>query len=185
MTKKDYENLEGFFSEEKLIQDAFIFNDEDFSDKNRMSDPIFKSVGYPSKIFYPNIQKYISAYTKPGAVVLDSCAGSGSTGIAAVLEARKAILIDDSPLATNMEYNLLNYVDLNVLSKEYKKLIEKMEPIINGLYETKMSDGSDGYAEVIIASMFIPAQNVGKRLCYIKMKQENVQNTNVMLVEES
>lgn len=152
MTKKDYENLEGFFLEEKLIQNDFIFNDEDFSDKNRMSDPIFKSVGYPSKIFYPNIQKYISSYTKPGAVVLDSCAGSGSTGIAAVLEGRKAILIDDSPLATNMEYNLLNYVDLNVLSKEYKKLIRIMEPIINGLYATKMSDGSDGYAEVIIAS---------------------------------
>lgn len=168
MTKKDYENLEGFFSEEKLIQDAFIFNDEDFSDKNRMSDPIFKSVGYPSKIFYPNIQKYISAYTKPGAVVLDSCAGSGSTGIAAVLEARKAILIDDSPLATNMEYNLLNYVDLNVLSKEYKKLIEKMEPIINGLYATKMSDGSDGYAEVIIASNVYSCPECGEEIVLYK-----------------
>lgn len=152
MIKKEYENLEDFFSGEKLIQSDFIFNDKDFSDKNRMSDPIFKSVGYPSKIFYPNIQKYISSYTKPGAVVLDSCAGSGSTGIAAVLEGRKAILIDDSPLATNMEYNLLNYVDLNVLSEEYKKLIKKMEPIINGIYATKMSDGSEGYAEVIIAS---------------------------------
>lgn len=79
MTKKDYENLEGFFSEEKLFKMPLFLMTEDFSDKNRMSDPIFKSVGYPSKIFYPNIQKYISAYTKPGAVVLDSCAGSGSS----------------------------------------------------------------------------------------------------------
>lgn len=168
MTKKDYENLEGFFQEEKLIQSDFIFNDEDFSDKNRMSDPIFKSVGYPSKIFYPNIQKYISSYTKPGAVVLDSCAGSGSTGIAAVLENRKAILIDDSPLATNMEYNLLNYVDLNILSKEYKKLMKKLEPIINGLYATKMSDGSDGYAEVIIASNVYSCPECGEEIVLYK-----------------
>ena len=103
MNKNEYSLLEGFFSDENLINDSFTFNDEDFSDKKRMSDPIFKSIGYPSKIFYPNIQKYIRSYTKPGAIVFDSCAGSGSTGIAALLEGRKALLIDDSPLASNMD----------------------------------------------------------------------------------
>lgn len=152
MNKQDYELLDGFFSKDSLISDDFSFNDEDFSDKKRMSNPIFKSIGYPSKIFYPNIQKYIKAYTKPGAVVLDSCAGSGSTGIAALLEGRKAVLIDDSPLAINMEYNLINYIDFSLLEKEYKRMISKLEPIINGIYSTKMSDGTEGYADVIIAS---------------------------------
>lgn len=152
MNKKDYANLNNFFSSKSLIDNNFKFDDNDFSDKNRMSDPIFKSIGYPSKIYYPSIQKYINSYTKPGAVVLDSCAGSGSTGIAALLEGRKAMLIDNSPLATNMEYNLLNFLDFVVLEKEYHKMIKKLEPIINGIYATKMSDGSQGYAEVIIAS---------------------------------
>lgn len=168
MNKQDYESVNGFFSEEPLIKDHFTFNDEDFSDKKRMGDPIFKSIGYPSKIFYPNIQKYIEAYTHPGAVVLDSCAGSGSTGIAALLEGRKAILIDDSPLATNMEYNLINYVDFDLLDKEYRKMIRKLEPIINGIYATKLSDGSDGYAEVIIASNVYCCPDCGQEIVLYK-----------------
>lgn len=152
MKKKDYTLLEGFFSKESLTDENFTFIDTEFSDKGRMSDPIFKSIGYPSKIYYPHIQKYISSYTKKGAVVLDSCAGSGSVGIAALLEKRKAILSDVSPLATNMQYNLLNYVDLDLLENEYLKLIAKLEKEINEIYLTIMSDGTRGYIDVIIAS---------------------------------
>lgn len=168
MNKRDYESLENFFTKKTLIQNAFTFKDGDFSDKKRMSDPIFKSIGYPSKIFYANIQKYIKAYTMPGAVVLDSCAGSGSTGIAALLEGRKAILMDDSPLATNMEYNLVNYVDFALLDEEYRKMMKKLEPILNGIYATKLSDGTDGYAEVIIASNVYSCPNCGQEIVLYK-----------------
>ena len=152
MNKNDYKNLESFFREGKFIRDNFEFNDSDFSDKQRLSDPLFKSIGYPSKIYYQNIQKYISSYTEPGGVVLDSCAGSGSTGIAALLENRRAVLIDNSPMATNMEYNLINFVDISALKREYKKLISELEDDINDIYKTQMSDGTFGYADVIIAS---------------------------------
>lgn len=168
MKKKEYETLESFFSNVSLVKDEFTFNDADFGDTKRMSDPIFKSIGYPSKIYYPNIQKYIAAYTEPGGVVLDSCAGSGSTGIAALLEGRKAVLIDDSPLAINMEYNLVNYIDFGVLEKEYKTMIKVLEPVINGLYSTKMSDGSVGYAEVIIASNVYSCPECGKEIVLYK-----------------
>lgn len=152
MEKEQYSNLNGFFDGQNRIKDSFIFNDEDFSDKMRMGDPIFKSIGYPSKIFYPNIQKYISSYTAEGGVILDSCAGSGSAGIAALLEGRKAVLIDDSPQAINMEYNLFNYIDVTKLEEEYSKLITELSDLINGIYETKYSNGDKGCAEVIIAS---------------------------------
>lgn len=168
MRKEDYVVLDAFFDNKNRINNNFIFNDEDFSDKRRMGDPIFKSIGYPSKIFYPNIQKYIRSYTKPDAIILDSCAGSGSTGIAALLEGRKAILIDDSPLASNMEYNLLNYVDLELLEKEYKKLIKKLEPVINGIYSTQLSDGTEGYAEVIIASNVYACPKCGNEIILYK-----------------
>lgn len=138
--------MRGFFSDESHIADSFTFDSEVFSDKNRMSDPIFKSIGYPSKIFYENIRKYISSYTHEGGIVLDSCAGSGSTGLAALLESRKAVLIDNSPLASNMQYNLFNYVDMDMLDAEYKKCIAALTAIINDIYYTKMSDGRAGCA---------------------------------------
>ena len=152
MEKQYYERLDLFFNSEDRTADNFTFDSEDFSDKTRMGNPIFKAIGYPSKIFYENIRKYIIGYTKEGGIVLDSCAGSGSTGIAALMENRKAILIDNSPLANNMEYNLLNHVDLARLEQVYEKCISDLSPIINDIYLTIMSDGRLGIADVIIAS---------------------------------
>ena len=48
MDKKWYSNLENYFDITSRIKDDFTFNDENFSDKKRMGDPIFKSIGYPS-----------------------------------------------------------------------------------------------------------------------------------------
>lgn len=168
MQKTDYNNMRGFFSDESHIADSFTFDSEVFSDKNRMSDPIFKSIGYPSKIFYENIRKYISSYTHEGGIVLDSCAGSGSTGLAALLESRKAVLIDNSPLASNMQYNLFNYVDMDMLDAEYKKCIAALTAIINDIYYTKMSDGRDGYADVIIASNVYSCPECSKEIVLYK-----------------
>lgn len=168
MEKKAYSDISDFFDEKSHVRSAFTFEDGDFSDKNRMSDPIFKSIGYPSKIYYKNIQKYITSYTEEGGTVLDTCAGSGSTGIAALLKGRRAVLMDDSPLAVNMEYNLVNYVDLKLLEKEYKKLVKELTPIINGIYYTKMSNGSDGYADVIIASNVYTCPDCGKEIVLYK-----------------
>lgn len=141
-----------FFSKTPLIRDCFVFSEQSFRDKNRTSDPIFNAAGYTSKVFYQDIRKYIEAYTKPGAVVLDSFAGSGSTGVAALLEGRKAILVDNSPYAIYTERNLLGYVDLQVLAREYRQLLEKLEPIFNDLYETELSDGTRGCIKSVIVS---------------------------------
>ena len=43
-----------FLTEKSRLAANFFFNDDDFSDKKRMGDPIFKSIGYPSKIYYSN-----------------------------------------------------------------------------------------------------------------------------------
>lgn len=69
-----------------------------------------------------------------------------------LLEGRKAALIDDSPLATNMEYNMFNYIDMDLLEIEYKKLIKGLSEVINGIYKTNYSTWEEGFAEVIIAS---------------------------------
>ncbi|WP_067727825.1 DNA methyltransferase [Oceanobacillus damuensis] len=157
MTTNMKEKLENRYKELKNIDNKSCnnFNINDFNnlnDKDRLSNPIFKAYGYPSKIFYPNIQKFIRAYTKEGAVVLDSFCGSGTTGIAALIENRKAILFDNSPNAIHITKNTFAEIDFNKVEKTYKGLKKDLEEIINRLYSTETSDGLDGVAESIITS---------------------------------
>jgi DNA modification methylase/predicted RNA-binding Zn-ribbon protein involved in translation (DUF1610 family) len=158
------QQLKGFLNEENKVQN--LFNPENFmlSDNERLSDPIFKAFGYPSKIYYPNIQKFIRAFTKEGAVVLDSFCGSGTTGIAALLENRKAILIDNSPNAIHLTKNTFTFLNFKDVEKTYKKLKEDLEDLINGLYKTQTSDGKEGYAESIITSNIYSCPNCNKEI---------------------
>ena len=43
----------------------------------------YKAHSYPTKVPHPAIMRFLLHYTKPGDVVLDGFAGSGSTGVAA------------------------------------------------------------------------------------------------------
>lgn len=152
MISKDILHLETFLNAGSHIMQNFDINGTNFDDSDRLSNPIFKAYGYPSKIFYPSIQQYIKAYTSEGAVVLDSMCGSGTTGIAALLENRKAILIDNSPQAINLTYNTLNPIDLNSVQKTFESIRKDIGDLLNGLYLTRTSDGSTGFANAIITS---------------------------------
>ena len=44
---------------------------------------VYKAHSYPTKVPYPAIMRFLLQYTRPGDVVLDGFAGSGSTGVAA------------------------------------------------------------------------------------------------------
>lgn len=168
MIKVKYEDLNNFYNTENKINNNFNKEEFELSDRERLSDPIFKSIGYPSKIFYKNIQNFIRAYTKEGGIVIDSCSGSGSTGLAALLENRKCILIDSSPQAINMAYNIINYIDIAKLEKEYKKMLKELEDEINDIYYTLTTEGYSGYAEVIIASNTYSCPNCGNEIILYK-----------------
>lgn len=153
----------------KNTEDNKIKNDlneevMELGDSDRLSNPIFKSIGYPSKIYYKNIQKFILRYTNEGATILDSCCGSGSTGIAALLENRKAILSDSSPQAINITFNMLNYINLKEADKVYKDIISNLEDEINNLYTVKLNNGYIGYAETIIRSHIYLCPECGKEV---------------------
>lgn len=47
--------------------------------------PLFNAFPYPTKISPEAIALFIAPHTKPGDTVFDGFAGSGSTGIAAIL----------------------------------------------------------------------------------------------------
>ena len=57
---------------------------------------------------------------------------------------------------------------MDLLDTEYKKLIQKLEDIINGIYYTKTSDGRDGYADVIIASNVYKCPNCKNEIVLYK-----------------
>lgn len=64
----NYGELSSFYNDESKIKNDFNYDEINLSDKERLSDPIFKSIGYPSKIFYKTIQKFINVYTKEGGL---------------------------------------------------------------------------------------------------------------------
>lgn len=153
---KEYINLDkiqDFISlDNNKVRNKMNLDELNISDKDRSSNPIFKAYGYPSKIYYPNIQKYINAYTEEGGVILDSFCGSGTTGIAALLENRKAILVDSSPQAISIAVNTLDHVDIDEIKDTYKSMKNNLQGIINDLYKTVNDDGTVGYIEAIITS---------------------------------
>lgn len=127
-------------------------NFKGLNDSKRLSDTIFKTIAYPSKIFYPTIQKFIREYTQEGAVILDSLSGSGSTGIAAAIENRKAVLIDDSPYANFIQKNIFSNINIEDIEKTYKEMLEYLKDDMDALYATKSKYGSTGVLQSIISS---------------------------------
>lgn len=156
MNIKEVKNLKidkTFFNDKKTVN--IKTGKESFSglnDSERLKNTIYKSIAYPSKIYYPHIQKFIREYSEEGDVVLDSFSGSGSTGIAAAIENRKAILIDDSPYANFLQEFIFNSFDFTAINKHYKKLVKNLEPDFNKLYSTKNSSGKNGILQTIISS---------------------------------
>lgn len=55
--------------------------------------------GYPTQKPLALLDRLISATTRPGDTVLDPCCGSGTTLVAATTSGRRAVGLDDSPLA--------------------------------------------------------------------------------------
>lgn len=156
--------IEEIINKENKSANRFNPSSISLDDKGRLSNPVFKAFGYPSKIYYPSIQEYIRAYTKPGAVVLDSFCGSGTTGIAALLEGRKAILYDSSPQAINLTTNTLLNINLKQVDAVYKELKNQLEPLFKKIYFTSATDGSEGYSEVIISSNIYSCPKCNKEI---------------------
>jgi DNA modification methylase len=129
--------------------------------------PIYTAHSYHSKIPHLATMPCILHYTEPGDIVLDGFSGSGMTGVAAQLcgqpepefkanleaewkkagygppkwGARRPILIDLSPVANFIAYNL----NVEVSAREFKKaadaFFKKIEAELGWMYETLHTDG--------------------------------------------
>lgn len=82
------------------------------------------------------VRRYIEHYTKPGDLVLDAFAGTGMTGVAALMSGRHAILCDISPACIHIAKNYITPIDSRLLEDAWKKLRQAIEPEIRPLYKT-------------------------------------------------
>ncbi|OQB94577.1 MAG: DNA methylase [Spirochaetes bacterium ADurb.Bin110] len=129
--------------------------------------PIYAAHSYHSKIPHLAIMLCILHYTEPGDIVLDGFSGSGMTGVAAQLcgqpeaefkanleaewekagyeppkwGARRPILIDLSPVANFIAYNLNVDVSVREFKKAADDFFKKIETELGWMYETLHTDG--------------------------------------------
>ena len=131
------------------------------------SHPIYTAHSYHSKIPHEAIMPCIMHYTEPGEVILDGFSGSGMTGVAAQLcgqpeaefktqledewkkngygqpswGSRCPILIDISPVANFIAYNLNRDVSVDGFEEATKRFFDKIESELSWMYETYHADG--------------------------------------------
>lgn len=63
----------------------------------RFSRPTGRKVRHPSEKPVPLLRELIESSSRQGETVIDPCAGIGSTGVAAILSGRRAVLIEIDP----------------------------------------------------------------------------------------
>ena len=113
---------------------------------------IYNAHSFHTKVPPEGIVPYILHYTEPGDLILDPFAGSGMTGVAAMMCARppssinvpsevragtrRAILSDLSPAACHIAYNYTHPVDVKALKAEFDRIMQELQPEFDWLYGT-------------------------------------------------
>ncbi len=104
------------------------------------------------------VKQFIEHYTQPGDIVLDAFAGTGMTGVAAMLSGRNAILTDISPACIHIARNYTIPIEPRVFETAYQKLLSKVEPEIKLLYKTechKCKNKDALIANTILSDVFL------------------------------
>ena len=141
--------------------------------KARRTGPLFSAFPYPTKISPETIALFIASHTKPGDVVLDGFAGSGTTGLGALLCAdpppelraeadklglpvrwgpRKAVLYELGELGAFLGKTLTNPPDPTLFRETATRLLEEAEAADGWMYAATDPAGRDGCIRHLIWS---------------------------------
>lgn len=104
------------------------------------------------------VKQFIEYYTKPGDIVLDAFAGTGMTGVAAMLSGRNTILTEISPACIHIAKNYTTPIEPRILDKVYRELLAKAEPEIRPLYKTECHNCKNKDAQIantILSDVFL------------------------------
>lgn len=133
--------------------------------------PLFNAFPYPTKISPEAIALFIASHTSPGATVLDCFAGSGTTGLAAILcgdptdqmrqdaerlgldvqwGARRAVLYELSALGSFVADVLCNPPNPDEFSEAAEQLLAEVRNEWAWLYRARNPDGNDGEIRYVV-----------------------------------
>jgi hypothetical protein len=157
--------------------------------------PIYTAHSYHSKIPHLAIMPCILHYTEPGDIVFDGFSGSGMTGVAAQLcgqpepdfktalekewkdagfdaprwGARTPVMIDLSPVANFIAYNL----NLSLSAREFEKaanaFFKQMDKELGWMYETLHTDGrTKGRIKYVIWSEVFTCPNCADDVVFME-----------------
>lgn len=144
--------------------------------------PLYNAFSYPTKISPEVIAVFIAAHTKPGATVLDAFAGSGTTGLAALLcdrptdemrrmadslgvkpewGPRTAHLFEIGTLGSFVSETLCRPPEPESFAAAVNELCIRAEEKLSWLYEAKDESGSIGTLRHIIWSEVLICPHCG------------------------
>jgi DNA modification methylase len=83
------------------------------------------------------VSDFIKCYTPPEGIVFDPFSGSGVTGIEAVKNGRRAIIVDLNPIATEISRLTLKPISEIKIMDAFERIEIKLKKKILKLYETK------------------------------------------------
>jgi len=137
------------------------------------SGSLFNAFPYPAKISPEAIALFIATHTQPGDTVFDGFAGSGTTGLAALLcgnppqqlrdeaqrlglnvnwGARNAVLYELGALGSFIARNLTNPPDPDIFRDAANELLADAEEVEGWMYRAKNPGGNDGIVRYIVWS---------------------------------
>jgi len=131
------------------------------------TDAIYNCHSYLTKVPVAAIVPFIEAFTSPGETVIDPFAGSGMTGVAALLANRSASLSDISVLGKHIGDGYLTEVDSESLRKSAEEVVSLAMKGIGTLYQTKrVSDGKTVEIRRAIWSFIYACPECKKEIVY-------------------
>ena len=149
----------------------------------------YNTFPYPTKISPEAIAVYIASATNPDDTVLDAFAGSGSTGIAALLAEhptekmqetanalgvepiwgkRNAILYEIGTYAAFATKTITNRLTAAEYARAVDDFIKKAEKLVSGMYAAKSPDGRDGYIRYAIWTEVLICPECDAKIEYFK-----------------
>lgn len=107
------------------------------------TDPIYNCHSYLTKVPVGAIKPFIETFSAPGEVIVDFFAGSGMTGLAALIAGRSAKLSDISALGQHIAKGYVAYVTAHTLRAAAEDVVRHARVALGDWYTaTRQSDGT-------------------------------------------
>lgn len=94
----------------------------------------YRAHSYHTKVPIEGLVRLLEHYTSPGDIVVDPFAGSGMTGLAALLTGRRAVISDLSPAAVHIARGYTTPVDPSLVRIAADKLLHALGEVEAALY---------------------------------------------------